>query len=193
MHRFVRVLSPVVILACACAGLRAADLSEEETKKAEAALKQLDDADAATRAAGETVLRALGVKVTPLLSKAKVENSEGHVRLRTILVDLTVSAARIDATDANTLGQLGREEALAKRWTNAGRSYRRAEQIYEKLKDDADDRKQKDKEKEYDDLAEKMDKRADKAEHLAKGETGKGVNLGFIKIGVDHDLKDEDW
>jgi hypothetical protein len=168
-------------------------LTPEETKRVEDLVKQLGDPDAAQAAAAETELRRMGAKVTPVLSKATLPGEGATLRLRTILVDLTVDASRIDPTDANALMLLGRDEALGKRWVLAAKCYRRAEKVYERLKDDAGDRKDKAKKQEYDDLRDKAEKRADKAERLSKGEKFTGLNLGIVRVGVEHDNTDADW
>mgnify|MGYP000271246410 CR=1 FL=1 len=172
---------------------RAAELSDADRQRAEQWVQDLGDADPAKRAAAETELRSMGPKVAPVLSKSTVPNEAGQVRLRAILVDLSVDSSRIDPTDAGTLMQLGREEALAKRYDNAHRCYRRAEKIYDRLKDDADDMKDKVKRTEYRDREQTAKKRADKAERLAKGHGFSGLNLGVVKIGVEHDNSDQDW
>jgi hypothetical protein len=180
------------VFAGACRGWGAA-LNDEETKRAEQLVKQLDTADANQRAQAEADLRRLGEGVIPVLSRSQVANEEGHVRLRTTLVDLSVDSSRIDPADANKLMLLGREEALAKRFFLATRCYRRAEKIYDRLKDDADDRKDRAKEREYADLQDKAEKRADKADRLARGEKFTGLNLGIVRVGVEHDNSDQDW
>lgn len=189
----IAALGLLLPLFCTAGRTRAAELTEEESKKAEAAIQQFESADANTRAAAETELRGMGPKVLPLLSKAKIGQEEGHLRLRAILVDMSVDTARVTDTDANALMQIGKEEASAKRYNPAYRCYRRANKIYEKLKDDAGDRKDQAKKEEYRDLEQKADRRADRAENLAKGRTHTGLNLGFVKVGVEKDLRDDDW
>jgi hypothetical protein len=192
-----RVLTVVAVCAClvfaAGKGAYAEALTDAETKRIEELVKQLGDADAARAAAAETELRNLGAKALPALSKATVAGEGATTRLRTIVVDLTVDSARIDPTDANTLSLVGREEALAKRWPLAAKCYRRAEKLYDRLADDAGDRKEKAKKREYEDLRDKAEKRADKAERLAKGEKFTGLNLGIVRVGVEHDNTDADW
>lgn len=186
----------VLLLALCCflgTGVRAAELTDADRQRAEQLVQTLGDTDPGRRAAAETELRAMGPKVTPVLAKSTVANAEGQIRLRAILVDMSVDSSRIDPTDAATLMQIGREEALAKRYDTAHRCYRRAEKIYDKLKDDADDMKDKIKETEYADQENKAKKRADKAERLAKGHGFSGLNLGVVKIGVEHDNTDQDW
>jgi hypothetical protein len=195
MRKLLRdVTGLLVVLAAAGWGRAwAAGLSDADTKRAQELIQQLGDSDSAKRAAAETELRRFGAAVLPALQSAKVDNEAGQLRLRTILVDLTVDGSRIDAADGNTLTLLGREEALAKRYWTAAKCYRRAEKIYDRLKDDADDRHDKIKEREYKDLRDRAENRANRAEHLAKGERFTGVNLGIVKIGVEHNAGDQDW
>jgi hypothetical protein len=174
-------------------GVRAAELTDAERQRAEQLVQALGDTDPGKRAAAETELRTMGPKVTPVLAKSTVANEAGQIRLRAILVDMSVDSSRIDPADAATLMQIGREEALAKRFDTAHRCYRRAEKIYDKLKDDAGDMKDKVKQAEYRDQEDKAKKRADKAERLAKGQGFSGLNLGVVRIGVEHDNSDQDW
>jgi hypothetical protein len=174
-------------------GVRAAELTDADRQHAEQLVQALGDADAGKRAAAETELRAMGPKVAPVLAKSTVANEAGQIRLRAILVDMSIDSSRIDPTDAGNLMQIGREEALAKRYDTASRCYRRSEKIYDKLKDDAGDMKDKVKQAEYRDQESKAKKRADKAERLAKGQGFSGLNLGVVKIGVEHDNSDQDW
>lgn len=188
-----RVAFTLVLCLFLGTGARAAELTDAERQRAEQMVQGLGDADPAKRAASETELRAMGPKVTPVLVKSTVPNEAGQIRLRAIVVDLSVDSSRIDPTDAGMLMQVGREEALAKRYDAAHRCYRRAEKIYDKLKDDADDMKDKLKEADYSDRERTAKKRADKAERLAKGHGFSGLNLGVVKIGVEHDNTDQDW
>ena len=180
-------------LLCVGMGLRAAELNDVERQRAQQLVQMLGETDPAKRAAAETELRTMGPKVKPVLATAKVANEAGQTRLRAILVDLTVDSSGINPTDAAALMQLAREEALSKRYDTAHRCYRRAEKIYDKLKDDADDMKDKVKETEYRDLEDKAKRRAKKADRLAKGKSFSGLNLGVVKIGVEHDNSDQDW
>ncbi|MBE7466668.1 MAG: hypothetical protein HS116_24625 [Planctomycetes bacterium] len=158
----------------------------------EKALKDLDSADAAQRAAAETALRNLGEKALPALRTAKIANEEGQVRMRTVLMDLSVKHAKIDATEADTLMQLAREEALAKRYANAEKGYDRAQGLYEKLEDDADDRKEKEKQKEFDEKKDRAHKLKEKAERLAKGQEHKVSHWGPIPT-IKKVEDDGDW
>lgn len=181
-----------VVLLLAGAG-RGWGLSDEETKRAETLTKQMDDSDPTRRAAAETELRRMGPEVISVLARAQVVNPEGLLRLRTILTDMSVDASRFDPTDADNLMVLAREEALSKRYLLAAKCYRRAEQIYDRLKDDADDRRDRPKEREYADLQAKAGERAKRAERIAKGEKFTGLNLGVVRVGVEHDTSDQDW
>ena len=171
----------------------AEDLGAEETQKAEAAVKELGSAEEKNRAAAETELRGMGARVLPVLIRSKVEREDGNLRLRAIIVDLALDTSKVSEADARTLMEVARTEALAKRYSAAERCYRRAEKIYDRLKDDAGDRKDKVKKHEFDEQGKKADRRADRAGHLAQGDTHKGLNLGFVKIGKDLDLRDDDW
>jgi hypothetical protein len=183
------------LLTLAGVSARAAELTAEETAKAEDALKRMDTDDTAQRSAAESDLRNMGGKVTPVLSKAKLSRDAAQVRVREILVDLTIEHAPVTREGANTVGQVAREEALAKRYLNASKCYRRAEKMYQRLKDDAGDRKDKASKKEFEEMEKKSDKRADKADVLAAGGTErKGLNLGFVHIGTEKNREDDnDW
>jgi len=179
MSNAIKAAACLAVLALAATGLGAgAEAGAELQAKVDAAVQGLDTDDAAARAAAETELRRLGPASVPALTKATLKNAEGQARLRTVLADFVVDSAKIDATDANLLMQIAREEALAKRYGNAGKCYRRAEKLYEKLKDDADDKKDKVKEHEYSALEEKADRCKDKADALAKGDGHKVGHWG---------------
>lgn len=158
--------------------VRSEDLSAEDRAKVDAAVKEFDTDDAGKRAAAEEKLRGMGPKIVPALTGAKVANEEGQARLRTVLADFVVEKARIDPVDANLVMQIAKEEAVAKRYGNAAKCYRRAEKLYEKLKDDAGDRKDKAKKEEYSELEGKADRLKDKADALAKGDGHKVGHWG---------------
>lgn len=166
--------------------------AEDVSAKVTELVKQLDDDDAAKRAAAETKIRDLGVAALPALRKAEVANKEGLVRLKTIIMDLSVKSAKIDKTDANMLMQLAKEEALAKRYSNAAKGYERAEKLYDKLEDDADDRKDKAAEKEFDRLKDRAKKLKKKAERLAKGQGHKVSHWGPLPT-IKKVEDDGDW
>ncbi|MCZ7644926.1 MAG: hypothetical protein M5U26_06530 [Planctomycetota bacterium] len=184
--RFAKLLTLSLALALLAPALRA------EESAAEKALKQLDSADAAQRAAAETELRRLGKEALPALRTAKLQNEEAQVRLRDVLMDLQIEHAAIDETDANTVMQLSREEALAKRYSNAAKGYKRAQELYKRLEDDADDKKNKDKQKEFDGLKDKAEERRKKAERLAKGQGHKVSHWGPIPT-IEKVTDDGDW
>ena len=188
-------LAALLLLAFAGISVQAADLTAEETAKAEDALKRMDTDDTAARSAAESDLRSMGGKVLPVLSKAKLSRDAAQVRVREILVDLTIETAPVTREGANTVMQTARDEALAKRYLNASKCYRRGEKMYQRLKDDAGDRKDKAAKKEYQELEQKADKRADKADTLAAGGTErKGLNLGFVHVGTEKNVNDDnDW
>lgn len=140
----------------------------------------------------EKKLRDLGREAIPALREAKPEKESVERRVRNLLTDLAVETSKIDLADATMVHEIARHEGKAKRYANAERLYRRAYQIYDKLKDDADDRKDKAKAREMKEKREICDRMKDKAGHLEKGETHVGVNLGFVKVGKEHDLSN-DW
>lgn len=157
-----------------------------------ALVEQLSDDDMTKRDAAERELRLAGKEAVPLLKVAHPEKADALRRVRSLLVQLTVAGSGIDEKSANELMVLGRDEALAKRWGNAKRCYRRAEKIYDKLKDDADDRKDRAAEQRFKGLQKTADRRADRAGHLEKGRGFSGLNLGIVKIGVKHDIENQD-
>jgi hypothetical protein len=180
-------------LLCVGISLQSAELTDAERQRATQLVQNLGDADPAKRAAAETELRGMGAKVLPVLRQSTVPLEIGQERLRAIVVDMTVSNAGINPTDAANLSSLGREEALSKRYENAYRCYHRAEKIYDKLKDDADDMDDDVKEQQYKVLENQAEKRADRAKRLSKGKNFSGLNLGIVRIGVDHDNREDDW
>ena len=193
-----RILMPVLLCLLALgltSRLSAADLSDEDTKKAEDALKRLDTDDVGQRTAAESDLRGMGAKILPVLSKSKLNNDAARVRVREMVVDMTIESSKITKEDGNMVAQVAREEALSKRYASAGKCYRRAQQIYQGLKDDARSRKDKVSKQEFEDLEKRNDKRADKAELLAKGGTERtGLNLGIVHIGSEKNASDDqDW
>ena len=186
-------LTLLAALLCLGMGLRAAELTEAEKQRAQQLVQTLGDTDPGKRAVAETELRGMGPKVIPVLRASSLDNETGQQRLRAILIDLAVSNAGINPTDGTLMMGLGREEALSKRYDNAYKCYHRAEKIYDKLKDDADDMKDRVKEAEYRDLEDTAERRADRAKRLAKGRDFSGLNLGIVKIGVEHDNREDDW
>ena len=185
----------LALLALVSGPARAAELTAEETQKIEDAVKRLDTDDAAQRSAAESDLRGMGAKILPVLSKAKPSRDAAHVRIREIVVDLTLESSPVTREGATTVMSVARDEALAKRYMNASKCYRRGEKMYQRLKDDAGDRKDKASKKEYEELEKKADKRADKADVLAAGGTErKGLHVGFVHIGSEKNVEDDnDW
>ncbi len=165
---------------------------EEVDAKVAALVKELDVEDAAKRAAAETRIRDLGAMALPALRKAEVGNKEALIRLRTIVMDLSVRYVKVDATDANMLMQLAREEALAKRYGNAAKGYERAEKLYEKLEKNAGDLKDETQKKEFDRLKDQASERKKKAERLVKGQDHKVSHWGPIPT-IEKVEDDGDW
>ncbi len=182
-HLTLTALMAVAVLAAT--SLRAADEDAKELAR------KLGDGSAAERDEAEQKIRKLGVAAIPALRDAKPEKEEGLSRVRNTLTDMALDASKMVPEDAALLHELAREEGKGKRYTNSERLYRRAEQLYDQLKDDADRRKDKTKEKEYSDKRRVCDRMKDKAGHKAKGDSHTGVNLGFVRVGKDHDMSDE--
>ncbi|HYG76934.1 MAG TPA: hypothetical protein VEK08_18155 [Planctomycetota bacterium] len=159
---------------------------------AAALVKSMVEGDAGERDKAEKKLRDLGAAAVPALKEAKAEKEEVATRVRNLLTDILLDTAKIDPADAATLHEVARQEGKAKRYSNAERLYRRAAQLYDKLKDDADTRKDRAKEQQYGDKRRVCDRMKDKAGHKLKGSTHTGVNLGFVRVGKDHDMSD-DW
>lgn len=163
-----------------CAGAIAADLPA-------AAKKYADTGDAGSA----TELRAGGAASIQPLREVKAEKDEGTARVRSLLTDIVLETTKIDPDSARTLHDIAREEGKGKRYTNAERLYKRGEELYDALKDDSDKRKDKAKSKEYAEKQKICDRMKDKAGHKAKGDSHTGVNLGFVRVGKDHDMSDE--
>ena len=173
------------ILAGACT-VRCAD-----NREAADLVAKLSGGDTAEQAAAEKKLREAGAAAIPALRDAKPEKDEALARVRNVLTDIALEAARIDPADAVLVHELAREEGKGKRYTNAERLYRRGQKLYEKLKDDAGDRKDRAKEREYKEKEQICERMKDKARRKLKGESHTVLNLGFVRIGVDHDMSDE--
>jgi hypothetical protein len=167
--------------------VRAAD-----AKEAAELAKKVAEGDAAERDSAERKLRDMGKDAVQPLRDIKTDKEEATTRVRTLLTDIAIDVAKIDAADAGTLHEIAREEGKGKRYSNAERAYRRAEQLFDKLKDDADTRRDKVKEQTYEDKRRICDRMKDKAARKLKGQTHTGVNLGFVRVGKDHDNSD-DW
>lgn len=176
-----RLMTAMLAVFTLCAGVFAADTSA-------AAKKYADSGD--NGAASE--LRSAGAAAIQPLRDVKAEKEEGTTRVRNLLTDIVLETTKIDPDSARTLHEIAREEGKGKRYTNAERLYKRGEEIYDALKDDSDKRKDKAKSKEYADKQKICDRMKDKAGHKAKGDSHTGVNLGFVRVGKDHDMSD-DW
>jgi hypothetical protein len=190
----VRVLSTVLMLLAISLITRAGEEKIEKADKPDyaALVKGLAEGNATDRDAADSKLRKGGREAIAALRDAKPEKEDAVDRVRNLLADVAIDVAQVDAADAEMLHQLAREEGKGKRYGNAERLYRNAEITYEKLKDVADKKKQKDKEKEYSEKQRVCDRMKDKAGHKLKGETHSGVNLGFVRVGKEHDMSD-DW
>jgi len=162
-----------------------------DNKEAVDLAAKLCEGEAAEQAAAEKKLRELGAAAIPALRGAKPEKDEALSRVRNVLADMVLEAAKVDPADAVMVHEIAREEGKGKRYTNAERLYRRAQKLYEKLKDDAGDRKDRVKEREYKEKEQLCERMKDKAGRKLKGETHTGLNLGFVRIGVEHDMSDE--
>lgn len=171
---------------------KAEEKVDDDTAKANEQLKLLDSDDAHQRAGAETKIRAMGAKALPALRAGKVENKEGNERLRVILMELSISESKINETDANAIMQLAKEEALAKRYSNAANGYKRAKELYNRLEDDADDKKDKTKKEEFDGKKDRAEKLRKKAERLAKGTEHKVSHWGPIPT-IEKVEDDGDW
>jgi hypothetical protein len=166
---------------------------EEKKKDDTAALvKKLAEGSAAERDDAEQALRKLGADAIPALRDGKTDNEEGLSRVRNTLTDLVLESSKMTAESAALVHSVAREEGKGKRYNNAERLYQRAEQLYDQLKDDADRRKDRVKEQEYAEKQRVCDRMKDKAGHKLKGQSGRGVDIGFVRIGTKHDLSD-DW
>jgi hypothetical protein len=184
----VRWLSAVVVAMTLCLIVRAEDVKIDYADLA----KKLADGNAADRDEAESKLRKAGRAAIPALRDAKPEKEDAVARVRNTLVDIAIDVAKIEPEDAALLHDLAREEGNGKRYGNAERLYRNAEVTYDQLKDIADKKKDKEKEKDYAAKQRICDRMKDKAGHKLKGDGHTGVNLGFVRVGKDHDMSD-DW
>jgi hypothetical protein len=162
-----------------------------DNKEAAALAEQLATGESSARDTAEKKLRDLGAAAIPALRAAKPEKDEAVTRVRNVLTDITLDAAKVDPSDAAMLHEIARDEGKGKRYSNAERLYRRAQKLFERLKDDAGDRGDKAKKRDFDEKAELCDRMKDKAGRKLKGETHTGVNLGFVRLGVEHDNSDD--
>jgi hypothetical protein len=190
----VRVLSATALLCVLGLTARAADEKPAPAEKPDyaALVKNLAEGSASDRDSADSKLRKGGREAIAALRDAKPEKEDAVDRVRNLLADLAIDTAKIEPEDAEMLHQLAKEEGKGKRYGNAERLYRNAEITYDKLKEIADKKKQKDKEKEYSEKQRICDRMKDKAGHKLKGDAHTGVNLGFVRVGKDHDMSD-DW
>jgi len=154
-------------------------------------VKKLVEGDAGERDKAEKKLREIGASAITALRDAKSEKEEVFTRARNVLTDITLETAKIDPADASMTHEIAREEGKGKRYANAERLYRRAEQLFSKLKSDSNERKDRSKELTYEEKRKICDRMKDKAARKVKGQTHTGVNLGFVKVGKEHDNSDE--
>lgn len=175
------MLSCVVAALALCFNLAAADTAELAKKYAESG-----DSDAAKE------LRTQGAAAIQALRDVKADKEEGTTRVRNLLTEIVLDTSKIDPDNVRVLHEVAREEGKGKRYTNAEKLYQRGEQVFDALKDDADKRKDKAKSKEFAEKQKICDRMKDKAGHKAKGNSHTGVNLGFVRVGKDHDMSD-DW
>jgi len=154
-------------------------------------VKKLMDGDASDRDSADIKLRKMGKGAIPALREAKSEKEDAVSRVRNTLVDIAIDTSDVTEADADLLHELAREEGKGKRYGNCERLYRIAEEKFDILKDIADKKKDKEKKKELSEKQKICDRMKDKAGHKLKGDNHTGVNLGFVKIGKDHDMSDE--
>jgi hypothetical protein len=159
----------LVLLAVSLAALLPRGSWSADGKEAADLAAELATGESAARDNAEKKLRDLGAAAIPALR-----------------------AAKVDPADAAMLHEIARDEGKGKRYSNAERLYRRAQKLFERLKDDAGDRGDRAKKREFDEKAELCDRMKDKAGRKLKGESHTGVNLGFVRLGVEHDMSD-DW
>ena len=162
-----------------------------DKKEAAGLVATLANGTAAERDEAVKQLRDLGAAAIPALRDAKPEKEEALARVRGVLTDVVLDAVRLDPADAAMAHEIAREEGKGKRFANAERLYKRAQKLYEKLKDDAGDRKDRAKEQQYKEKRDICDRMKDKAGRKIKGDSHTGLNLGIVRIGVEHDMSDE--
>ena len=162
-----------------------------ENAEAEKLVASLSSDVVTERDNAEQKLRGMGSSAVKVLREAKFEKDDATSRARNILTDVALETAKIDPLDADLLHEIAREEGKGKRYTNAERLYRRAEELYDQLKDDANRRKDGAKKKEYDEKRKLCDRMKDKAGHKATGDSHSGIDLGFVRVGREHDMSEE--
>jgi hypothetical protein len=181
----------LVLLAVLLAALLPSAAWSADGKEAADLATELATGESAARDNAEKKLRDLGAAAIPALRAAKPEKDEAVTRVRNVLTDIALDVAKVDPADAAMLHEIARDEGKGKRYSNAERLYRRAQKLFERLKDDAGDRGDRAKKRDFDEKAELCDRMKDKAGRKLKGETHTGVNLGFVRLGVEHDNSDE--
>lgn len=176
-----KMLSCAVAALFLCVSAMSADTAALAKKYADSG-----DSDAAKE------LRGAGTASIQALRDVKAEKDEGTTRVRNLLTEIILDNSKIEPDSARVLHEVAREEGKGKRYTNAEKLYRRGEQVFDALKEDADKRKDKARSREFAEKQKICDRMKDKAGHKAKGDGHTGVNLGFVRVGKDHDMSD-DW
>ena len=177
---------PVIFAALVCARTSCA----AENKEAVDLAARLAGGGPSERSDAEEKLRALGAAAIPALRDAKPQNGEDLARVRNVLAGIVLEVVKVDPGDAALAHEIAREEGVAKRYGNAARLYQRAQKLYEKLKDDAGDRKDRVKERQYKENQQVCERMKEKANRKLKGESHGGLNLGIVRIGGDRDTSD---
>ena len=161
----------------------------EENTDAEMLVKSLASAESTERDNAERKLRGMGQAAIKALRDTPLEEDAAG-RAGNILTDVAIETAKIDPLDAELLHEIARQEGKGRRYTNAERLYRRAEELFDQLKDDADNRRDNIKKNEYNDKRKLCDRMKDKAGHKANGSSHSGIDLGFVRVGRNNDMSD---
>jgi len=162
-----------------------------DTQEANGLVRKFIESSSKDRDKSDRELRDLGMIAVPALRKVKSEDEKTQNLLRELVVDILAENSQADPEDAQIVRDVAREEGKAKRYSNAERLYGRARKLYDDLKSDAGERKDRIKEQEYREFRDVCEKMKDKANHKATGNSGKNVDLGFVHIGTKHDMSDE--
>jgi hypothetical protein len=179
-------IGAALALLCLLAG------SARGAQDAQALIKKYIESAPADREREEKKLRNLGMEAVPPLREFKTGDEKALELLQGLIVEILMESSRADPEDAQIVHAVAREAGKAKRYATAERLYGRARKLYEELRKDAADRKDKIKDQEYKELRDVCEKMHDKAGRKDRGDDGKGVNLGVIRIGTKHDMTD-DW
>ncbi|MGD0088356.1 MAG: hypothetical protein ABSE73_00365 [Planctomycetota bacterium] len=174
----------LVALACGGTGYGA------ENKEAAGLAAKLAGGETAERSDAENKLRALGAAAIPALRAAQPPNDEDLARVRNVLANIVLETVKVDPGDAALAHEIAREEGKAERYANAARLYHSAQKLFEKLKDDAGNRKDRVKERQYKEKQQVCERMKDKADRKLKGAAHGGLNLGLVRIGGEHDVND---